>query len=299
MTTLLCLGFGYCALHYVAEFGSRFERVIGTATTPDKARRLAASGVARRPVEALVFAETRADPALTAAIASADALLVSIPPEESGDPALAACGSTLAAAKKLASIVYLSTIGVYGDHAGRWADETTPPAPLSPRSVARLAAENAWRELGVRSAKPVAVLRLAGIYGPGQNALRQVASGTAKRIVKPGQIFNRIHVADIAQAIDAAFSRHADGVFNVSDDEPAPSADVVAFAAELLGRPLPPEVPFTEAAVGMSPLALSFYSESKRAANVRIKHELGVCLRYPTYREGLRALYAAGDHMKA
>ncbi|HVX92121.1 MAG TPA: NAD-dependent epimerase/dehydratase family protein [Xanthobacteraceae bacterium] len=297
MSTLACLGFGYCATHYVAEFGARFDRIVGTVTNVGKAGRLAAGTIAGREVEALVFDGSRASSELLAALAAADAVLVSIPPADDGDPALAAWGGARSAGKA-ASIVYLSTIGVYGDHAGGWVDETTPASPLSTRSATRLAAENAWRALGARSGRPVAILRLAGIYGPGQNALRQVASGTARRVVKPGQVFNRIHVADIAQAIESAIARRADGVFNVSDDAPAPNADVIAFAATLLGAPLPPELPFAEAAGGMSPLARSFYAESKRASNARMKQELGVKLRYPTFREGLRALFAAGDHLK-
>jgi dTDP-4-dehydrorhamnose reductase len=298
MANLLCLGLGYCAAHYVAGFGARFARVVGTATSAGKASRLAAQDFGGRSIEALVFDGTELTPALHDAFATADALLVSVPPDESGDPILTH-SDALPATPRLGSIVYLSTIGVYGDHAGGWVDESTPAAPLSARSAARLAAENAWRDLGRARGIPVAILRLSGIYGPGQNALRQVASGTAKRIVKPGQVFNRIHVADIAQAIEAAFVRRADGIFNVSDDEPAPNAEVVAFAAELLGVAPPPEVGFAQAVVNMSPLAASFYAENKRARNARMKTELSVNLRYPTYREGLRALYAAGDHLKA
>src|SRR6185503_10040480 len=159
----------------------------------------------------------------------------------------------------------------------------------------RLAAEQEWAALGARAAKAVAVLRLSGIYGPAQNALVQVARGTAKRIDKPGQVFNRVPVADIAQAIDAAFARRANGAFNVTDDEPTPQGTPIAFAAELLGVAPPPEIPFTDAAKSMSPMALSFYGESKRVHNNRLKRELGVTLRYPTYREGLRTLFASHE----
>jgi nucleoside-diphosphate-sugar epimerase len=197
---------------------------------------------------------------------------------------------TIAAAPSLASIVYLSTVGVYGDHAGAWVDEATPPAPVSARSRERLAAEQAWAALGTQAGKAVAVLRLSGIYGPDRNALLQVARGTARRIDKPGQVFNRVHVADIAQAIEAAFAQRADGVFNVTDDAPTPPGEPTVFAAELLGVAPTPLVAFEEAAKTMSPMALSFYAESKRVRNDRMKRALGVRLRYPTYREGLSAL---------
>src|SRR5262249_7486235 len=156
----------------------------------------------------------------------------------------------------------------------------------------RLFAEAGWRRFGDLTGRPVAILRLAGIYGPGQSPLTQLENGTAKRIVKPGQVFNRIHVGDIAQAIDAAFQKRADGVFNVSDDEPAPASDVVAFAAPLLGVRPPPEIAYAEAEATMTPLAKSFYGEVKRVRNAKLKMELGVTLRYPTYREGLRAIRA-------
>jgi nucleoside-diphosphate-sugar epimerase len=186
----------------------------------------------------------------------------------------------------------LSTVGVYGDHGGAWVDEETPPRPDSARGRGRVAAERAWQEFGARSGVAVAVLRLAGIYGPGRNALLRVAAGTARRVVKSGQVVNRIHVGDIAQAIDAAFARRAAGFFNVADDEPSAPGDPIVFAAQLLGRDPPPEIPFAEAAPTLSPLALSFWQGCRRARNDKLKRELGVTLLYPTYREGLRALFA-------
>jgi nucleoside-diphosphate-sugar epimerase len=192
----------------------------------------------------------------------------------------------------LSSAVLLSTLGVYGDHGGAWVSETTPPDPVNQRSLDRLEQEHAWETIGARSGIGVAILRLAGIYGPGQNALVSVERGTARRIDRPGQVFNRIHVADIAQAIDAAFTRRANGIFNVADDEPSPPGDPIVFAAGLLGVAPPPEVPFVEAAKTMTPMAVSFYRDCRRAENSRMKRELGVTLRYPTYREGLRALHA-------
>jgi nucleoside-diphosphate-sugar epimerase len=218
-----------------------------------------------------------------------------VPPGAHGDPVLKQLGAALARRRPLRSIVYLSTIGVYGDRGGEWVDETSEARPGSPRSHARLAAEHAWQELAGKDDRAVAILRLAGIYGPGRSALVNLVNGTAKRIVKPGQVFNRIHVADIARAIDACFAKNADGVFNVADDEPAPPQDVIAFAAALLGVTPPPEIPFAQARATMSPMAQSFYAENRRVRNDKLKRELGVQLEYPTYCEGLRALFAAGD----
>ncbi len=287
MTTLVCFGFGYCAEHFVADFGGNFDRIVGTVRGVERAAILNAY----RAAQAIVFDGGRATAELNGAIAGADHALVSIPPGESGDPVLAALADSLAAAKRLRSVVYLSTVGVYGDHGGGWVDEATPANPGSARGRERLAAERAWQDFGARSGVAVAVLRLAGIYGPGQNALIQIARGKARRIVKPGQIFNRIHVADIAQAIDAALTRQAPGICNVADDEPSPPGDPLSFAAQLMGVEPPPEIPFAQAAPAMSPMALSFWQECRRVRNDKLKRELGVTLRYPTYREGLRALF--------
>jgi nucleoside-diphosphate-sugar epimerase len=238
-----------------------------------------------------VFDGMQATPQLNSAIAEADHVLVSVPPGDDGDPILSAFGEALRGANKLREIVYLSTIGVYGDRAGQWVDEDASPEPDSTRGGARLIAERGWQSLGERNGASVAILRLAGIYGPGQNALVQVARGKARRVVKAGQIFNRIHVADIAQAIDAAFTRRASGIFNVADDEPSPPGDPIVFAAQLLGVGPPPEIAFAEAAPAMSPMALSFWQECRRVRNDKLKRELGVALHYPTYREGLTALF--------
>jgi nucleoside-diphosphate-sugar epimerase len=288
MATLICFGFGYCAEHFIAEFAGKFERIVGTVRRAERAAILNAYQAGA--VQTLVFDGVNAAPALNTEIAQADCALVSIPPDESGEPVLAVFGDALAAGRRLRSVVYLSTVGVYGDHNGGWVDEQTPVAPVSERSRRRLAAEQAWQQFGAREAVPIAVLRLAGIYGPGQNALVALARGKARRIIKSGQIFNRIHVADIAQAIDAAFACRANGVFNIADDEPAPPADPIVFAAKLLRREPPPEIAFDEAAPSMSPMALSFWQECRRVRNDKLKRELGVTLRYPSYREGLRAL---------
>lgn len=291
MTILLCFGFGYCARHFVKTRGARFDHIIGTVRTTEKAERI----TAHHAVQALVFDGT-ASPDVADAIANCDAVLASAPPTDSGDPVLTVFADALARASKLKSVVYLSTVGVYGNHNGAWVDETTVPGPTTARGCARLRAESAWQGLCAGTGKSVAVLRLAGIYGPGRNVLAQVANGTAKRIVKPGQVFSRIHVADIASVIDSAFAQRANGIFNVSDDEPTAPQDVIRFAADLLERPAPPEIPFTQAIKDLSPMALSFYSECRRVRNDRIKRELGITLRFPTYRDGLRALAAAGNN---
>src|SRR4051812_38256596 len=295
MATLFCFGLGYSASHTIHEVGTRFDRIAGTVTTREKAAHLAGAGIGGHKVEAFVFDGTDAAAEITAALMDAAAVLVSVPPGNDGEPVLRHFAATIAGAPQLASIVYLSTIGVYGDHGGAWIDEATPPAPISERSRARLAAEQEWQALGARAGRPVAILRLSGIYGPGQNALLQVARGSAKRIDKPGQVFNRIHAEDIAQAIDAAFTQRADGIFNVTDDEPTPQGVPIAYAADLLGVALPPETPFDEAAKTMSPMGLSFYGESKRVRNDKLKRTLGLQLRYPSYREGLRALFARDE----
>jgi nucleoside-diphosphate-sugar epimerase len=289
MATLICFGFGYSAEHFVATYGAKFDRIIGTVRGSERAAILNAYDAGR--LQALVFDGTQPSPELNSAIAEADYVLVSVPPGENGDPVLAACGDVLSDAENLREIVYLSTIGVYGDCGGQWVDEDTQPKPDSGRGGARLVAERDWQSLGRRSGAGVAVLRLAGIYGPGQNALVQIARGKARRVLKPGQIFNRIHAADIAQAIDAAFARHASGIFNVADDAPSPPGDPIVFAAQLLGVAPPPEIPFAQAAPAMSPMALSFWQECRRVRNDKLKRELGVVLRYPTYREGLSALF--------
>ena len=283
---LLVFGPGYSASAAIDHL--RAESVMATARTPDREAELAARGF--RPV---AFDGTEQSPELAAAIADATHLLISIAPGEGGDPVLATAADAIARAPNLRSIVYLSTVGVYGDHGGGWVDEATEPNPKSRRSHARIAAERGWTELAARIRRPLAILRLAGIYGPGRNALVDLAGGTARRLVNPGQVFNRIEVDDTAATIAASFEREADGVFNVADDEPAPPQDVVAFAAHLMGIAPPPEVPFATA--DLSPLARSFYGENKRVRNDRLKQELRVTLAYPTFRDGLTALWNQGE----
>jgi nucleoside-diphosphate-sugar epimerase len=287
VTSLFCFGLGYSALALIEEHRSRLNAVAGTVRTAERA-----AALRQRGIRALVMPEEAG--AIAQALREAEAVLVSIAPDPEGDPVLAGFTEALSAAPGVRWIGYLSTIGVYGDRAGAWVDETTPPAPGSARSRQRAGAEAAWLAFGTRSGKPVHLFRLAGIYGPGRNALRALREGTAKRVVKEGQVFNRIHVDDIARALAASLDRpRAGAVYNVADDEPAPPQEVVAYAAGLLGIAPPPETPYDPAA--MTPMAASFYAENKRAANALIKRELGIAWRYPTYREGLAALLAVEE----
>lgn len=296
MTSLVCLGFGYSARHYVGFYGRRFDRIVATTRSAENAAALGSQRFGDNAVDVLVFDGTSDSPAVAESIADATVLLVSIAPHQDADPVLAHLRDAIAAAPRLKSIVYLSTIAVYGNHDGRWIDETTPLAPALRRASSRIDAEYAWQALGEKRRIPVAVIRAAGIYGPGSNALESVKAGRARRIVKPGQVFNRIHVADLAQiidkAIDVALTRRVGGIYNAADDEPTAPGDPMLFAASLLGVAPPAEVVFEEAKKAMTPFAASFYGESKRVRNDRIKSVLGVSLRYPTYREGLCALAA-------
>ena len=203
---------------------------------------------------------------------------------------LARCGDALIGARRVRDVVYLSTLGVYGNYDGAWVDENSECRVRDGRTRRRYEAEQAWLAFGARSGAVVTILRLAGIYGPGRSALDQVRAGTARIIDKPGQVFNRIHVADIAQAIAAAFERRVGGIFNVADDEPTPPGDPIVYAAKLLGVAPPPVIPFEVARPAMSEMAASFYADCRRVRNDRLKTVLGVSLRYPTYREGLDAI---------
>ncbi len=286
---LLIFGYGYTSSHFVRLHGRRFASISATVRAEDKARAIAADGV-----QGVVFDGETMSRELADVIQDADAVLVSVPPDGGGDPVLRTCSAELAAAPRLKWIGYLSTVGVYGDHGGGWVTEETPPRPASERSVRRVEAEESWIVFGAETHKAVMIFRLAGIYGPGQNALVNLRSGMAKRLVKPGQVFNRIHVEDIAGCIAAGLDRpRAGAVWNVTDDEPAPPQDVVTFAAGLLGIEPPPEQAFETAE--LSPMARSFYGENKRVSNAATKAELGWTLHYPTYREAHRALLAAGD----
>ena len=283
---LFCFGLGYSAGFLARRLTPQGWTISGTATTAEGASRLAAQGY-----RAAIFNGSAPDPDIASTLSDATHVLLSIPPTAGGDPALDAFEDALARSSKLNWIGYLSTVGVYGDAGGGWVDEETPTKPASERGRRRLNAEDQWLAFGQRTGKAVMIFRLPGIYGPGRSAIDDVKQGTARRIIKEGQVFNRIHVEDIAGTLEAAIARpHGGRIYNVTDDEPCPPQDVVAYAANLLGLPLPPPLDFATAA--LSPMARSFYSESKKVRNARIKNELGVSLAYPTYREGLAALAA-------
>lgn len=276
MNTLLTLGHGYSAQALAERLLPQGWRVIGTARGAERAAELRQSGV-----EPLLWP---AD--LQGALAAATHVLASAAPDAGGDPFLASHGAVLASARPV-WVGYLSTTAVYGDHQGGWVDEETPPDPGSARAVQRVLAERQWLASGLA----VHVFRLAGIYGPGRGPFEKVRDGTARRIIKPGQVFSRIHVEDIAAVLEASMLRPQRGrIYNLCDDDPAPPEDVLSFAAGLLGLPEPPAVPFDKAE--MSAMARSFYAESKRVRNDRIKTELAVSLRYPDYRSGLAAVLA-------
>ena len=286
---LFVFGCGYSALHISQRLRSAGAEVTATVRSRSKAEILTQSGILSR-----VFSPDECDAEIASDIRASDELLISIPPDRSGDPVLATFNEAITEAPKLRWVGYLSTVGVYGDHAGRWIDETTPVSPGQERSRIRAAVEQAWLAFGASHGIAVHIFRLSGIYGPERNQLMQIAAGTARRVVKPGQVFNRIHVADIAAVVEASLAHpRAGAVYNVSDDEPAPPQDVVAFAARLCDMEPPPEIPFD--AAELSPMGRSFFSESKRIRNDLIRQELGVELRYPTYREGLAALRDSGD----
>jgi hypothetical protein len=282
-------GLGYCARYYLEHSASAFDACAGTVRGPAKAGELASERI-----ETFLFGPEHEDAAIAEKVASADVILVSVPPGISADPVLARFGYRIASLRRPQTIVYLSTIGVYGDRRGEWVDESMIPAPSSDRSLARLQAEKSWAAIGKEHDKKVFILRLAGIYGPGRNALVNLKAGTAKRVVKRGQVFNRIHVEDISRAIDAAVACKGPGdIFNVSDDAPAPPQDVITFAAMLMGIEPPPAQELETA--DLSPMARSFYAENKRVSNRKLKDAFGMRLTYTTYRVGLEALWEAGE----
>ena len=282
MTHLLCFGYGYSARALAGRLKPKGWRITGTCRDADKAAALEREGVT-----ALVFDGSAPIADLAAHLAAPTHVLLSVPPDDGGDPVWRLHGADLnACAARIPWLGYLSTTGVYGDRQGGWVDEASDLTPATKRGALRLKAEQQWLEA---KGLPVHIFRLAGIYGPGRNPLARVMKGTARRVVKPGQVFSRIHVDDIAQVLEASISRPNPGAaYNVCDDFAAPPQDVIAHAAELLGQPIPPDIPFE--AAEMSPMGRSFYAESKRVRNDRIKQELGVELIYPDYKAGLKAL---------
>jgi len=278
--TLLSFGHGYSARALSRLLLPQDWRIIGTTRSEDKAPHLMNEGIEPR-----IWPGADMIPALNAATH----LLISAAPDDEGDPVLTALRDEIARrADQFTWVGYLSTTGVYGDHQGDWVDECTALTPATERGISRVKAEADWAAI---TGLPLHVFRLAGIYGPGRGPFAKVRGGTARRIIKKGQVFSRTHVADIARVLAASIARPNPGAaYNVCDNDPAPPQDVIAYAAELLGLPVPEAVDFE--AADLSPMARSFYAESKKVRNDRIKDELGVDLLYPDYKSGLRALLA-------
>ncbi|MDS1137015.1 SDR family oxidoreductase [Nitratireductor indicus] len=286
--TFFIFGAGYSGRAIARELAEVTDFVGGTTRDEAKFGVLETAGITP-----FVFDGSNLSQSAAEALSHTTHLVVSIAPEQNGDPVLNVARETIKGAMPaLKWICYLSTIGVYGDHAGGWVDETSPCNPVSERSRKRLEVEEEWLRLGEETGLPVAVLRLSGIYGPGRNAFANLAAGKAQRIVKPGQVFNRIHADDIAGATAHLARRFERGIFNVTDDAPSPAPDVVTYAARLMGIEPPPETPFEEA--GLGPMALSFYGECKRASNARLK-ATGYRMRHPDYRAALDAMWAEGN----
>lgn len=273
--SLFIFGLGYSALELARGLTAQGWRVAGTTRSPDKAASLRAAGV-----EPHLFSRDRPLAGAPAVLGGFSHILHSVPPDAEGDPVLDAHGADIAGLGGVRWLGYLSTTGVYGDTGGAWVDESSPIQPTTPRGRARAAAEAGWLALHHDRGVPVHIFRLPGIYGPGRSAIDAIRAGTARRIDKPGQVFSRIHVADIAAALAASMARPDPGaLYNVCDDEPAPAHEVTAHAARLLGVEPPPLEPFDPAT--LSPMAASFYAETKRVRNSRMKAELGIRLRHP------------------
>jgi len=280
---LLCFGLGYTGKALAARLAAKSWRVTGTSRNAEGDDAIAALGYG-----AFVFDGSA--PLPSQAFQNVTHILVSVPPDASGDPVLRHHAEYLAAqAKQIKWLACLSTTGVYGNHEGGWVTEDSPLTPDTERGQRRLDAEQGWLALYRQHGLPVHIFRLAGIYGPGRNQLVSMLDGTAKRIIKPGQVFSRIHVDDIATVLEASMARPNPGaVYNVCDDDPSPPQDVVTHAADIIGLRPPSAIAFHNAK--LSPMARSFYADSKRVSNALIKKELGVTLRYPSYREGLAQL---------
>lgn len=288
---LFVFGLGYSALHYILKHRADYDSIAGTVTRPEKKAEFLATGI-----KTYLFSADVVEDGIAQALSEADVILVSIPPGEAGDPVLTKFALSLTRTKRLRKIIYLSTVGVYGDRRGEWVDEATAPLTTNTRSLMRLAAENLWRALAREGKRSLYVLRLAGIYGPGRNPLVQLRDGKAKRLVKKDQVFNRIHVDDIVQAIAKCVARDRaseDLVLNIADGHPAPPQDVVTYAASLMQVEPPPVIDYETA--DLSEMTRSFYAECKRISIEAARFELGFEPIHPTYREGLQRLWEAGE----
>jgi nucleoside-diphosphate-sugar epimerase len=284
---MMILGAGFSGKAIGRACAAEFEVIYGTSRSPEKFAPIQAAGLVP-----LVFDGEQLSPPMVSALADVTHLVQSIAPDDGGDRFLRQATDLRALMPKLAWIGYLSTIGVYGNRDGAWVDETAEPTPLSRRSRERVDAERQWLEAGQRCAVPVAVLRLSGIYGPGRNAFLNLANGTARRLVKASQVFNRIRAEDIGRATKFLLDREIGGIFNITDHHPSPSQDVVEFAARLMGVEVPPDIPFEQAE--LSPMARSFYAENKRVSNAKIR-ALGFEFAFPDYEQSLKAMWADGN----
>jgi len=288
---IFIFGLGYVATALATVLKDVGWRVAGTCRSETRRHELLEHGFEVYPFDGEGY-----DDGIGRQVIAADRLLSTIPPKQTGDPALAVYEKQISNSKQSCWIGYLSTTGVYGNWDGEEVNEESPVRPSSIRAHRRVAAECAWLALGRRAGHGVHVFRLAGIYGPNRNILAQVRAGTARRIEKSGHLFSRIHVSDIVSTLCASMTApRSDAIYNVCDDEPASQADVVAYACTLLGMPAPQATPFDIAAQDMSELARSFWIDNRRVSNRRLQKELGVGLAYPTYREGFAALIAAGQ----
>ena len=283
---LLIFGFGFSASAIAEKAREDFHEICGTSRSPQKIENLRAKGF-----DAEIF-DGAATPELKAQLVDVTHLVMSISPGEE-DPVLAAFSNLMELAPKLEWIGYLSTVGVYGHHEGAWVDEESTLRPVSNRSIQRVAAEKAWMEFANTNKLPLAIFRLSGIYGPGRNWFINIEKGTSRRLVKPGQVFNRIHREDIGQAVALAMRKNIGGIFNITDDEPAPPQEVVTYAHELMGKTPPPEIDFKTADI--SPMARSFYGENKRVSNKKSREVLGLEYKWPNYHFSLKRMWDEGS----
>ena len=277
------LGFSSTAASMRMLTSGQYADIGGTVRSAEKAQHLRAKGLS-----AHVFDGAAPGTTLGPDLRKASHVIFSIAPGSDGDPALLQHRADLDAAPDLQWLCYYSTVGVYGDFGGAWIDESAPLVPRNERSDRRVLAEQVWRDYAAQRGVPLTILRLAGIYGPGRSTFDKLRDGTSRRVVKPGQVFNRIHVEDIGRVTALAAAARLDGTYNLGDDEPTPPQDVIAHAAAMLGVEPPPELPYETAP--MTPMQRSFYADNKRVSNAAIKQALGIQLLYPTYREGLASI---------
>ncbi|MDZ7823950.1 MAG: SDR family oxidoreductase [Ahrensia sp.] len=285
----LIFGAGFSGKAYGAILAAKGETIFGTTRSAEKSGRLAQLGISP-----LVFDGQTLSTELALHLNDITDLIISIAPDETGggDPVLNASKNQLLNMPNLEWVAYLSTVGVYGNHDGAWVDENTTCLPVSARSKERLEAEQNWQSFANQKNVPLATLRLSGIYGPGRNGLKNMVDGTARRLVKPGQVFNRIHNADIAGALDLLSAQRADGIYNVTDDLPAPPQDVVEYAAFVTNLDCPEAIDFETAT--LSPMARSFYGENKRVSNTKLK-QAGYIFKYPNYRAAFDQMWAQNN----